>query len=643
VLSAPAGATIRYTTNFTQPSRTNGTIYTQPITITGSTVLKTFVYTPNGESIVENFTYINPLKGTELRFPALVTQAVYEAGLKQLPIISISSSTAADSRTEKICGFEYINKFGETGSTSVTAGVNGYGEDSYLVSEQKNMRLHFRSRYGFSKLKHNIFVRDDADRQNPANEFDVLDLKIGQDGPNADGYSMLMSSQGLVSKTMRELGNFDLHTRYVHAFVNGKYHGVYTLKEKYDEHFAESYYGGQKEQYDVIESSWASGRINEGTITNWTALKSAATQNRFQDVKRYLNVPQFIDFMMVMMYFDNEWEYRAVADRNLVTTKFVLEDHDTDGALTKTIDDNEYAYDVKWTDPAQVVFNGPAGMFGNMVRSNNKEFKTLVRDRVYEALQKPNGALTIPRITTKLTELKNIVRPVFDLELSRFNQTFYNDNPYFDEEYNANLEHLPIRYQYNLDKWLEKGLAHTLLPVTFSQPSGNVSVEVTAANPNNQGIIYYTVDGSDPMGNDGVIAPLAKTYTNRLQLNLGLNTVVARVLFNGEWGPKTRASYNNSAILPLAFRLENVDNQSFMLSPNPADVSVGVDLTHANGKQVQLTFFNNMGQPLLKQTVERAQGVHQVLLDGLENGQYIIEIQVEGQGTMGRKLVINRF
>jgi hypothetical protein len=147
---------------------------------------------------------------------------------------------------------------------------------------------------------------------------------------------------------MRELGHVDLHTRYVHVIVNGAYHGVYTLKEKYDQHLGATYYGGQKEQYDVIESAWTTGRINEGNLTNWNALKNATVQNNFQTVKNYLNVPQFIDFMMVMMYFDNEWEYRAVADRNLVTTKFVFENHDTDGALTHTVDANSYNYTVKW-------------------------------------------------------------------------------------------------------------------------------------------------------------------------------------------------------------------------------------------------------------------------------------------------------
>lgn len=646
-LTAPAGATIRYTTNFTTPTRINGNIYTEPIMIDSNTVLKIFTYNDIGESNVETFTYLTPIKGAELRFPNLVTPENYANGLQQLPIIAISipsGGLAVDAKVEQMCSFEYINKFGETGSVGVLGGVEGYGNDSYLLSEQKNLRVHFRSRYGYSKLDYPIFKKDDADTKNPATKFDVLELKIGQDGPNTDGYGMLMSSQGLISKTMRELGHVDLHTQYAHAFVNGKYHGIYTVKEKYDEHLAETYYGGKKEQYDVVESSWTVGRVNEGDLTNWNALKTATVQNRFQEVKKYLNVPQFIDFMMVMMYFDNEWEYRAVADKRLLTTKFVFENHDTDGALTKTVDENEYNYTLKWTDPTQLVWNGPAGMFGNLLRSNNKEFQTLVRDRVYEAMQLPNGALTPARIQTKLEGLKTILRPAFELELARFNQTLYNNNPYFDQEYNGNIAHLPIRYQYNIDKWFAKGLAHTLLPVVFSQPAGNVNSAVTLENPNNQGVIYYTLDGTDPMGNDGIISPLAKTYVNNLELKTGNNSIVARVYGNDLFGAKAKAIYNYTApsITPRrASKTENTDNQLFTIAPNPALDYVELDLTAAEMQFVELTLYNNLGQVVLKQPVEQATGLYRLALQGLDAGQYVLNIQINGQATWVRKISIN--
>ncbi len=455
-LYAPAGTTLRYTTDLTMPSRTNGKIYTQPIVVNATTIIKTIAYNAGAQSTVESFSYISLNKGGELTFPNLVTAGDYANGLKQLPIISISvppGGRPAEDKTEQMCTFEYINKFGEGGNIGILSGVEGYGNDSYIDSDQKNMRVSFKKAYGFSNLPFPIFKRDDVDTRNPVSKYDVLDLKIGQDGPNVDGFGMVMSSQGLVSKTMREMGNIDLHSQYVHTFVNGKYNGIYTLKEPYDGHFAADYYGGKSADYDEIEGTWEGPEVKgTSTLNTWNALEFATEQNKYDDVKKYLNVAQFIDFMIVMMYFDNEWEFRAFAHKQLTTTKLVFENHDTDGALTKISDENEYSYDKKWAD--RTIFNGPAGMFGNLVRSNNPEFKALLRDRVYNALQRPNAPLSPARIQRKLEEMRNVIRPAFNMELARFNKTFYNNNPYFDQEYYQNIGHLQTRYQYNLNKWL---------------------------------------------------------------------------------------------------------------------------------------------------------------------------------------------
>jgi hypothetical protein len=651
-LSVPTGMTIRYTTDHSLPTKNNGTIYTQPIAINNTTVLKTFAYSTSGETKVTSFSYIFPKKGAELHFPDFVTDAEYENSLKQLPIISISSEgDTADSKIEKIATFEYINKFGESASVSTVCGVDGYGNDSYRSSEQKNMRFHFKTDYGFSSLQYPIFKKDDVDTYSSTDKFDVLDLKIGQDGPNEGGFGMVMTSQGLISKTMREMGNIDVHTQYVHVFKNGRYHGIYTLKEHWDEHFGAAYFGGEKEMYDCIDDNegWAVGSVNinsqglpQGTLENWDNLRIASEANDFQTVKRHINVTQYIDMMLNMMYFDNEWEFRAIADRSLKTTKFIFENHDTDGALVKTSDDNEFTYDQKWTTPSYaLILNGPGGVFGRMMRSGNKEFKTLVRDRVYEAFQKQNGALTVGRITTKLNELKSVIRPVFNMELARFNTTTYNNDPYFDEEFDKNIAHLPTRFQYNLDKWLEKGLKHNLLPVSFNQPAGTVTTPVLAINPNGKGVAYYTLDGSDPMGNDDIISPSAKFYINRLLFNQGENKVVARVYNNGEFGPKTTAIYNSPTII-LGVHPPQYDDVLIVVSPNPASSFLNLDLSAVVGQNVSISMVNSLGTVVFSEKIEKTTATTQIKTDKIEQGLYFVIVQVEGRKTVVKKLNIIR-
>jgi hypothetical protein len=482
--------------------------------------------------------------------------------LRLLPIVSISvpptSGLPFDSKTEQAGTFEYINKAGENASIGVLAGVEGYGSDSYINSEQRNLRISFKNVYGYSELSYPIFARDEADTRNPTTKFDVLELKIGQDGPNADGFGMVMSSQSLISKTMREMGNVDVHTKYVHAFVNGKYHGVYTLKEKYDNHFAASYYGGSSKDYDEIEGGWRGPALkvkpdgtSSSTLNTWRALETALAQRNYTNVKKYLNVSQFIDFMILIMYFDNEWEFRALADKTLVKTKLVFQDYDTDGALVKLSDDNEFVYNLKWADPTKKVFNGPAGLFGDLIRLNNPEFKALLRERVQNAFQKPNAPLSAARVRQKLEALKAEIRPVFGMALARFNRTFYNNNPYFDEEYNLNVRHLPTRAQFNLTKWLS----------VLSAPA-------------------------------------------------------------------------------LAGDEEIVDNQSFVISPNPILDYATIDLSTVKGQKVEFTIYNILGAVVKKETIAAANVLYRFSVSDLERGHYIVTIQTESQGTIGRKLLV---
>jgi Secretion system C-terminal sorting domain len=341
-----------------------------------------------------------------------------------------------------------------------------------------------------------------------------------------------------------------------------------------------------------------------------------------------MNVKQYIDMMLTIMYFDNEWEFRAVADQALVATKFVFENHDTDGAMTKTIGDiTPFNYDQKWqiTDPAySEIFKGPGGIFGNLYNATtrNLEFKTMVRDRVYEAFQKPNGALTPNRIITKLNELRTGVRPAWNMEWARFNQTFYNN---YDQEFADNLPNVPDRFQYNLDKWLERGLKHTLLPVVFSQPNGTVTTPVLVTNPSNKGVVYYMLDGTDPMGNDGVIKPTAKLYTNQLSLNVGVNNVVARVYFNAEWGPKATATYT-SAVAVLAAQVSRIFSANARLDGQKAVVS-WISKTSVAADYFTVEKRNALGVFETMKTVN-AQGVSQP--DVLENYSWTDENLVEG-------------
>jgi len=53
-----ADAVIKYTTNNTSPSSTNGLIYTSPINITSTTAIKAIVYNPTDTGVVRCHSYL---------------------------------------------------------------------------------------------------------------------------------------------------------------------------------------------------------------------------------------------------------------------------------------------------------------------------------------------------------------------------------------------------------------------------------------------------------------------------------------------------------------------------------------------------------------------------------------------------------
>ena len=57
----------------------------------------------------------------------------------------------------------------------------------------------------------------------------------------------------VVSDLQNLAGGQAPHGKYVHLYLNGMYWGLYNLHERPDESFADAYYGGDKDDYDVIK------------------------------------------------------------------------------------------------------------------------------------------------------------------------------------------------------------------------------------------------------------------------------------------------------------------------------------------------------------------------------------------------------
>jgi hypothetical protein len=67
-------------------------------------------------------------------------------------------------------------------------------------------------------------------------------------------------------------------SRYYHLYLNGQYWGLYYTQERPEASFAASYFGGKKEDYDVIKIERGPHRVvaTDGDLDAWHALSTSA-------------------------------------------------------------------------------------------------------------------------------------------------------------------------------------------------------------------------------------------------------------------------------------------------------------------------------------------------------------------------------
>ncbi|MBR2941543.1 MAG: lamin tail domain-containing protein, partial [Kiritimatiellae bacterium] len=185
-----------------------------------------------------------------------------------------------------------LEQFDPTGvgaDFSQPAGIRIRGGNSRQPSWAKHaIRFFFRSSYGESSLAQKMFP---GELPKEAGEYDKLDLRCSQNFSWANAKSTMDTfvTEVFARDSQRDMGQPYTRSRYCHLFLNGQYWGLYQTQERGDEHWGESYLGGDSLQYDVIKaaSSWVSGSLsytiecNEGTWDAWSNLWWIATQEGF--------------------------------------------------------------------------------------------------------------------------------------------------------------------------------------------------------------------------------------------------------------------------------------------------------------------------------------------------------------------------
>lgn len=324
------GATVFFTTNGSSPASTNGQVYTQPIPISGTTVLRaraekegfqpTKIHT-HSYLFINDIIHQSPSGSPPLGWPAtwggntvdygmdpnVVGKAPWNsqisAALLSIPTLSlvtdspnlfdpdtgIYANASGEGRAwERACSVELLLPDGTKGFQE-DAGVRIRGGFSRSSDNPKHsFRFLFRSEYGAPKLRYPLFGPTGS------RAIDQFDLRTSQDGSWAylgarDGFFV---NDPFARDTQLATGQAGERGDFVHLYISGQYWGLYNTCERPEASYAATYFGDEPEDYDVLKPDPQEGylmTVTDGNDLAWTELWRAAT-NGFSSNAAYFAV-----------------------------------------------------------------------------------------------------------------------------------------------------------------------------------------------------------------------------------------------------------------------------------------------------------------------------------------------------------------
>ena len=655
-------AEIRYTLDGSQPTINHGTVFSGPITINHTTAVRAVAVRPGWlDSYSETHTYIflddvtiqpnnpsgfpNDWKGNYLTLADLpLSQQVpadYEMdpdivsgsetqvkeALLSIPTISIvtdvdnlfdletgiySNSWMGGLLWERPASAEYFDPNGNK-EFQVDCGLRIHGGwfRKPLLTNKHSFRLLFKADYGPTKLKFMMFDDEDA-----TDSFDSIVLRA----VGGDGYSFQSiggRAQYIRDQFGRELQLDMAHTAshgiFVHLYIDGLYWGLYNVVERPEASFCETYFGGDKDNWDVIKIDRSTEQIAvaNGSIDAWNEMLSQihsglSTNEAYQRIQGnnpdgtpnesyedYLEIENYIDYMIANLYVGNtdwpQWNWYAVRDRSDGRTGFRFFMWDVEGSL----DDGVHSYfgidrtDVGSPTAWRAVY-GPGVAEPYHELRNNAEFQMLFADHLHKAFFN-GGPLTTEAAANRYSCVAKLIDSAMIGECARWGDQHFA-TPFVIGDWRNERDRLLTNYftvtsgdnrqEIVLEQFRDGGLYPSLYPdvpaPVFYIDGGHLHGGYVPANsdlimtkPGGSGTLYYTLDGKDPRLIGGTVRPGSLIFTGSAVELTKSTHVKARVLDSGEWSALNEAVF---AIGPVA---ENLRITEIMYHPkytnNPDD------------------------------------------------------------------------
>lgn len=594
-------AEIRYTLDGSTPTADHGEIYSQPISISNTTILRTVAVKPDWRTgAAATYSYIfpeavvnqpadpagfsniawpehwgthritlfgynkgDPVESDYGMDPKVTQDPAYQErmveSLLSLPSISLVTDMSnldiyfedpqmRGPESERPASIEFIYPDEPERDFHVGTGLRiqgGAGRWEYMPKH--SFRLFFKQKYGTTKLRHKVF--DDSH----LTSFNTLVLRGGvgrsfaghpntvdQPDVHNDHHMTTYARDEWARDSEIAISGAGSHGTFVHLYLNGLYWGLYNLVERPDRSFAADYFGGDVESWFTATH----GGAGDGQPDRFVVMMQLAEARGLADPDKYATMLEFIDPVHFSDYMILNW---AMGNRDWPENNWYINVNYPAGRNLFFVWDAENT----WNVGAELRIGGvpkEGAPFPNVAKlvfdalMENEEYRLLLADRLSKHLRN-DGLLTDEPSQARWRAIAEPLEPAIIAESARWGDTRYAEPITLDDWQIAN-EHVLSQMVGNGERLLQQARAAGYYPSidapNFSQHGGefNQSLFVEISTAEN-GEIWYTLDGSDPRGEAGL------RYESPISLDTA-TTVKARQRVDGIWSALTEARFRRS-------------------------------------------------------------------------------------------------
>ena len=417
-MESEVGSSIHYTTNGTRPSRSSSK-FRSPLIISKTTTLQAVAFKNNKSSQVYTKTYL-----IDENTPFMVVALTVEPSILNNPQTGwMHKGPNADSiypflnsnywtRREVSANIEMF----ETDGTVVfndKVGLKLFGGMSRTF-DQKSFAIATRNIYGTNRINYRIF----PDKKQKKYKHLVI-RNAGSDCEKAHFRDPFMTDL---------LKGIDIEKqshRPIIYYINGKYWGIYYLRDKVNRYFVDYSSGVHRDSIDLIENQnhVKAGDIEHyNTMLNYLRKNDLGEKEHFDYINTQMEIDNFLTLQVAQIYFDNQdaggnikfWRPKTADGR----WRWVLYDTDWGFGLQ---DDNAYEFNTLelQTDPNSIAWPNP--QWSTLILRNllkNKDFEKAFVNRFADYM---NTVFEPNRVESRIDSFRQMLLPEIDRHISRWN------------------------------------------------------------------------------------------------------------------------------------------------------------------------------------------------------------------------------